>query len=260
MGQANHFLITGLIGLHTLESSPVVSAPVSLHSAWNPKSKPDSIARSREFILHSFLGWAVDSLDMYASLLYRKPNYIQDSDICSAMDGAGRSVWKKVHRLSEHYGLSEECIALVDVMITWRNNVFHELADNMICDKCAYSLNKNKDHIQQKYRGLDPTGLPKKAANGSVLTFKETASLINAAQAFVQETDALIIAKLDWNRLCTELVFEKLGENSQFRAKYFGLTTVQRERFVGNWLVNEHGISIVDPIVLANCADLSSLR
>lgn len=260
MGQANHLLITGLVGLHTLESSAVTSAPASLHAAWNPRSKNDSVARSRVFMMHSFLGWAVDSLDMYASLLYRKPNYIQDASACSMLDGAGRSVWKKVHRLSEHYGLSRETLALVDVMIAWRNNVFHELADNVICDDCAAALKTHSAQIQQDYRGLDPSDLPDKAAAGSVLSFKETASLINAAHSFVQEVDAAVISRLDWNRLCVDLVAGKLSDDTRFRAKYFSLAVGQRERLVGNLLATEHGISGVDPVVLACCADIPSPR
>lgn len=72
-GQANHFLVTCLVGLHTLENSDIIRAPVDLHAAWSPKDKASSISRSKHFVLQSFLGWAVDSLDTYLGLLNRRP-------------------------------------------------------------------------------------------------------------------------------------------------------------------------------------------
>lgn len=251
-------LITNLVGLHTLDVSAVTTAPSELRTAWSPRSKTKSVDRTRTFTMHSFLGWAVDSIDMYASLLYRKPNFLQEPGVCSAMDGAGRSVWKKVHRLSEHFEVSSSTTALIDVMITWRNNVFHELADNTICETCMEALDAHASQIASTYRGLDPTHLPEKASSGEPLTFKETASMINAAHAFVREVDEAVLDRLDLDLLCSGLVADKLREDSGFRSKYFCLPPQKRQRFIGNWLVNEYGMSEVGAPILARCAQLPS--
>ncbi|HET8901867.1 MAG TPA: hypothetical protein VFM84_08030, partial [Holophagaceae bacterium] len=82
--------MTSLVALHTLEKSEIDAAPVELRAAWGPKDKGASVVRSRNFVLQSFLGWAVDSVDMYLSLLNRKPNFVQDLSLSSQLDGAGR--------------------------------------------------------------------------------------------------------------------------------------------------------------------------
>ncbi|MEC9363749.1 MAG: hypothetical protein VYC42_11040 [Pseudomonadota bacterium] len=153
-GQANHYLVTGLVALHHLEASPVVSAPTELHTTWNPKDKNASIHRTRLFTHQAILGSAVDAIDMYISLLYRKPNYIRDRALCSALDNAGRSVQRKVVAVAESYALEASTVALVDILITWRNNVVHELADNTLRAETIAVLEKNADAISQNYRGL----------------------------------------------------------------------------------------------------------
>lgn len=85
-GQQNHFLITSLIGLDYLENN-YVECPESFSTSWNPKDKKQSVRRSRDFLLQSFLTSAVDGIDMYISMLNTAPKYVVDtkfSDIISA--------------------------------------------------------------------------------------------------------------------------------------------------------------------------------
>ena len=259
LGQANHFMITSLVGLHHLEASDVVEAPAELHTSWNPHNKTASTARSRIFVLQSSLGWAVDSLDMYISLLNRKPDYIRNPALKSEIDGAGRSVYKKVFAVGYHYKISGDILALVDVLITWRNNVFHQLGDNILRQSSIDFLLSNEAEIQRKYRGLSPALLPKKAASGDILTFKETASLISAAQHFSQEVDEAIIADLDLRTFCEDLIEEQINgpdRSVSFTSKYFSITPSDRSRFVSNWLQNNYGISGVSSDILAACCSV----
>ena len=96
LGQANHFLVTALVALHHLQASDVFTAPDELRTSWNPKNRAASISRTRIFVTQSFLGWAVESINLYISLLNRKPKIIQDADLVRALDGTDRSVLKKV--------------------------------------------------------------------------------------------------------------------------------------------------------------------
>lgn len=259
LGQANHFMITSLVGLHHLEASDVVEAPAELHTSWNPHDKTASTARSRIFVLQSSLGWAVDSLDMYISLLNRKPDYIRDPALKSEIDGAGRSVYKKIFAVGNHYKISGDILALVDVLITWRNNVFHQLGDNTLRQSSIDFLLSHEEEIQSKYRGLSPAQLPEKAASGDILTFKETASLISAAQHFVQEVDEVIIAKLDLRIFCQELVEEQINGPDRsvgFISKYFSLNPSDRSRFVCNWLQNNYGITGISSDILDECCSV----
>ncbi|MBR0566901.1 hypothetical protein J5J83_12325 [Azoarcus sp. L1K30] len=258
-GQANHHLITSLVALHTLEKSSVIQAPGVLRTAWTPKDKNASVMRSRIFVLQSFLGWAVDSIDMYLGLLNRKPNYLQDISLSSKLDGAGRSVLKKVTIYSDHYKINEITHALIDVLITWRNNVFHELADNKLRPDSRKTLVNKASDIAETYRGLEVSGLAEKAEKGDSLTFKETASLINAAHHFVQELDEKILAVIDPMKFCKEAIQDALDEKDQatgFAAKYFGLTTEQRFRFLRNWLMNEYGYAEPTETILDECSQM----
>lgn len=258
-GQANHHLITSLVALHTLEKSSVIQAPEELRTSWTPKDKNASVIRSRIFVLKSFLGWAVDSIDMYLGLLNRKPNYLQDASLSSKLDGAGRSVLKKVTIYSDHYRLNEMTIALIDVLITWRNNVFHELADNKLRSASRNTLANRAGDIAVMYRGLEVSMLANKAEKGDSLTFKETASLINAAHHFVQELDEIILAAFDPTQFCKEAIQDALSEKEQatgFAAKYFGLTPKQRIRFLRNWLMNEYGYAEPTDALLGECSQM----
>lgn len=256
-GQANHYLVTTLVALHHLDQSAVVTAPPELRTSWNPRDKLASVQRSRHLVLQSFIGSAVDSIDMYVSLLYRWPNYIQDETLSSALDGTNRSVLRKAIAVAEHYEVDPITLALVDVLITWRNNLFHELAENDLRPGTAAALLHGQKTIADKYRGLDASNLAAKATRSRVLTFKETASLINAAHHFVQEVDAAVLVRLDIAALCSRIVRKAMGSTGDagdFKGKYFCLPIEKRERFLRNWLMNSYGIveppsSAIEPLV-----------
>jgi len=85
---------------------------------------------------------------------------------------------------------------------------------------------------------LDPSGLEKKASSGGELTFKETASLINAVHAYVEKIDAFILGKLDRPRLFQESLrayLNKNPENHGFRTRIFDVESDRWPVFVSNW-------------------------
>lgn len=241
-GQANHFLVTNLVALRHLESSDVICAPPELHTTWSPQSKQNSINRTWAFTLQTALTSAVDSIDMYISLLYRWPNYIRNQSLCSELDGAKNSVHRKVMAVSKHYGLSSVTTAMIDVLITWRNNVVHELAENDLRPETIQTLRDMAVDISNSYRGLNPHDLPTKAKKGDELTFKEAASLINAAHKFVEYVDQAVISKLDLESVCHDIIIKSLKEDPAFLNKYYALPIEKRRRFLGNFLTNRHGL------------------
>lgn len=248
-GQANHFLVTSIVALHALEKSGMSAAPPELSTTWNPQSKQASIERTRIFILHAALNSAVDAIDMYISLLYRKPNYLSDAVICSALDGAGRSVGAKIAVMKKHYSPPAAETALVEILVTWRNNTIHELADNKVELATRNALAKNEAYIAQNFCGLTVGNLAGKAEAGDSLSFKETTSLINAAHKFVQHIDQEVIARLDLQKICRDLVAEVVlsddPECRTFSQKYFALPETGRARCVANWLATNYGIANV---------------
>ena len=75
MGQANHFLITIMIGLDAVEDG--AQKRESFNANWNPKDVTASVVRSKHYAIKSSLAWAVDNLDMYLRLCNREPRLLQ---------------------------------------------------------------------------------------------------------------------------------------------------------------------------------------
>jgi hypothetical protein len=130
-GQQNHFLITSLIALDYIENNEV-KCPETFSTSWNPRDKVQSIKRTREFTLQSFLSYAVDGLDMYISLLNKAPKYTSDPIIESALCTAERSVYKKVENIAECLKIDKILLSLCILLITLRNNLVHAMADNTL--------------------------------------------------------------------------------------------------------------------------------
>jgi hypothetical protein len=175
------------------------------------------------------------------------------------IDGLGRSVSKRMQAYADHFSISNETTALMDVLITWRNNVFHELSDNQLKPETLQALKKNASSISTKYRGLNVASLPQKAQAGESLTFKEGASLINAVHEFARETDEAILERLDASTFLTEAVQDAIDDKAKgiaFYAKYKSLGVEQRRRFIENWLVNTQGFSDVSIETSAPCLQL----
>ena len=80
-GQANHLLITALVGLDAIETGEVSKKPESFSTSWNPIEPKRSAERARIFTLKSFLGWAVESLEMYLTELNRKPKELESEEL-----------------------------------------------------------------------------------------------------------------------------------------------------------------------------------
>ena len=86
MGQANHFLITALIGLDYIDNIDNVECPPSFSTSWNPRDKKASIYRTRQYILNSSLAWSVDCLDSYFSGCNQEPKLIDNIDFIKDLD------------------------------------------------------------------------------------------------------------------------------------------------------------------------------
>jgi hypothetical protein len=258
LGQANHYLITGLVGLYFLDGSSTQTAPEELRTSWNPRDKHASISRTRIFMLNSVLGWAVDSLDMYVSLLNRKPNYLQSNTLSSNMDYAGRSVLRKVIAIGDYYKIHPAILSLVDVLITWRNNIFHDLADNSIRNESLNALKQYENYIEENFCGLNANLLPDKVKCDDNLTFKETTSLIHAAQKYVEYVDTAIIDNFDLSAFCKEAISIELNnkENSNFAVKYYGVSYERRKKFIITFFMNKYRLDDIDVHIIDACCNL----
>ncbi len=255
-GNANQFFVTSIVALHQLNESDLNEAPKELHTSWSPHDRSGTIIRSRNFIKQSFLAWAVDSVDMYVSLLNRKPKYLQKPSEHLIFEQAKRSVYKKSINLGNQLNINPVTLALLDVLITWRNNSLHSLAENTISDDHIEIIRSEKEYIANNYRGLDPSLLPDKAHSGSDLTFKESASLINVVHKYVEEIDSIVIANLDKKLFAVDALSNALKESVEFSRKYSSLRNEKRVSMVKNWLQNNVSYPNAERDIVNACCEI----
>src|SRR4051794_38354746 len=96
LGQANHLIVTTLVGLDAVENGLVTSPPADLHASWSPKHPVNSARRARRLVLDMVLVRAVDAVDVYLRMARRLPSLIQEEGLQSGIDGAGRSIFRKI--------------------------------------------------------------------------------------------------------------------------------------------------------------------
>lgn len=229
LGHANHLIVTTLVGLDAVEKGLVEAAPPELHASWSPQNPVSSARRARRLILDMVLVRAVDAIDIYIRTARRLPSLIQDQALRDSIDGAQRSIFRKIAMLEGRYGSDDPILfALTLVMIAWRNKAAHEEADTAVEDRHRQTLLDHASAIASDYCGLDVERLLA-GFDAAEPTFKEAASLINAAQRFVRLLESLLFRDLDAEQYLKELVWkvpdELSGENAR-RFRKHGLQSV----------------------------------
>ena len=254
LGNANDLLVTILVGLSAVEQRLITQAPSELHAAWNPRDTTASAWRSRIFVLGATLARSVDALDTYISWLRRKPVLIQDAAIRGALDGAGQSVGEKfqVIRASVH-GLDPLTVALVEIMLAWRNRTIHSLADNEASGEAWNILKTNANELKDRFNGLTLERMERGFEHNDPPSFKETASFIRATHEAVREIDEHFIRMLSPELFIKELIWHKTGlnqkgekdsENRHDRIQnIWGRDASDRMKRVSSFLIN-NGLSV----------------
>lgn len=219
---SNHHLITALVWTSAIGNWDIDDWFYWYKKYWNPSDMCKSSELAAQFILSSFLWWAVDSLDMYITLLYRKPRlYGPDMEVDSIYSTHSRSVHNKIFLLSEKFQVSEVLKASLDMLIVWRNNIFHRFADMPIEQSSRKVLLFNSDDLKNRY-WIDVQALINKTESWSfVLTFQEWLFLIRSAHDFVKAFDKIIIDKLDHESLCVSIIKDELKSNISFRQTFY---------------------------------------
>ncbi len=237
-GQANHFLITSLVGLNTIETNPNIIKPLEFSTSWNPRDKVRSARRSRSFVLNSFLSFAVDGVDMYLTLLNRTPKVLVDLNFSLIFEKAKNSVYNKVLGVEEYFDIDKTLVSLILLLITWRNNLVHGLAENEIRNNYVEQLKKNQTFIKENFRGLLIDDTITRAYEGKYPNFKEVASLINATHMFVQEVDKRILEKMDKLAYAKDVIAFRSKKEIKSRTKCAVLAPKAKRRFLTNILLN----------------------
>lgn len=243
LGQANHFLITILVGLDGIIKDDITLSP-EFSTSWNPKNKEKSAKRSAKFALNSSLAWAIDNLDAYFIMCHQKPTLFEDRILIDAMSGAGRHVHDKFIAIYEYLERKNiESIkpyaAFVELAIQWRNNTTHFGAENKLDTKFLDELKQNKAWYKANFRGLDIIESLNSFKENRDPSFKEVTSMIAAIHKFVEIADEVFVQNLNINRYIKDLVSKHY--NLYPKNKIFFLT-----------LTSERKISLIRTLLLSN--------
>ena len=232
MGQANHFLITILIGLDEVGKG-TVKKPDTLDVAWDPKDAKASVIRSREYALNSSLAWIIDNFDAYVQNCKRKPSLIEKKELLSALDSADRRVNDKFVVLFNRYRDREQIKlygALLALGIQWRNITTHSEAKNVLDEEYVKILSDNKEWYYSNFSHLViDDALVHFNAHKSP-TLKETASIVKAVLRFVELVDTELIRELDNERYLSELFQDHFSVEEKQKDERGLILTLTKER------------------------------
>lgn len=237
IGQANHFLITILIGLDGVKSEKVVKN-VEFDAAWNPKDVVASANRSRIYTIKASLAWTVDCLDMYLRLCNRKPRLLSE-ELSDKFNVTHHSVYQKYKLISDEYTISDIDKAVVDLLICWRNRMIHFDADNDILEKSRNVLTTIKDEdeiinkthmdIKQLLDSFDKKECPK---------FKEMAFMIKRTILFVESIDKILLDRLDVLAFLDDMLCSELKNNPQCFERIFLTVGDKRKQKIIQYIKN----------------------
>jgi hypothetical protein len=242
IGQANHYLITILIGLDGVKSGNVEKNE-EFSTSWNPKNRTASADRSREFSMKSALSWVVDNLDMYFRMSYEEPKLINNSDLQSSIDKNNQSVYNSFISFGKFYNFDQINSSIVDLMICWRNRLIHYKAQNKPSSEVISFLRESRNEIMKRHNGMDITLTIERFENKQVPTFKETASMIKATIEYVYQLDNYLIESLDLLTYSDKIIIKYIRENLEKRLRnIYNNDDESRVKVIRN-ILSEYGLN-----------------
>lgn len=213
MGQANHYLITILIGLDAVRNGAKKEEAFS--TCWNPENVQYSANRSKKYAINSALSWAVDNLDTYLRLCNREPKLYRE-DESEQIAQTNLSVYKKYKCVLEHHTVfPDNQKAFVDLLICWRNNMMHYDAENELLPSTRRYFEKipNEDIVITKYH-LNIGEMLERFNNGESPTFKEITTMISMTIHFVELLDSVLISNVDQKVYLRILLYKEYKKNT----------------------------------------------
>lgn len=207
LGQANHFLITVMVGLDAVASGDAHLSE-EFSTSWSPKDAEQSAQRSRLFVNSAVSAWLVDSLAAYIRNLTSPPTVITDQNLIAALRGSS-SIGSKVGSLASASGQSNASETfLLRVAIIWRNRLVHYKATNPVSDQLSTQLQRHASEIASSYQGLDVDKLLESVGKSQAPHLKEITALIRAAHKFVERVDGRLVAQCNLD----DFIFEVLRD------------------------------------------------
>lgn len=252
LGNANHLFITLLVGARGIQDGLLTKVPAELHAAWNPRNASASAKRSRRLALEMGLARGTDALDAYITWAIRRPTIITMDSLRGALDGAGRSVTKRVIELNNAILSEDDPLAsMLLIMIAWRNQSVHSATETSVDDVTWARLEAKATWINETFRGLDVRQLRSHFQSRKSPALKEVTSLIAATQLAVELFDKTFLSNLDLEKYIRGLIENDIvsrleNDDAQDRAhqrklrvaNIWGRDQMRRAAAVRSYLIN----------------------
>lgn len=220
-GQANHFLVTIIVGLHAVKSRDAV-APPDLPAAWDPKDAARSAERSEAFAIQGAVVFLTTALDQYLADVARLMRPTSPS-LASALDAAGqkkgglRGEARVFADFSEALRTPE--LALVESAIHWRNRLVHPGSNARFNSELRTRLAEHGLEFDTEYRHLDPERMIRTFGTGDPApSLKEIAGMITATHRFIRRVDSAVLENLDYEGYLEGILRKHLREGSREQA------------------------------------------
>jgi hypothetical protein len=159
---------------------------------------------------------AIDAVDVYLRDAVRKPTIVQSDNFRRDLDSAGLSIFQKLNAVERNCAnLDSLPLAIIFLMVAWRNRSAHSESDRDAPQHHLDVLRSSAKELAGRFRGLDADMLLGGYEAMRPATFKEVASLINAAHHLVAELDRRLLASLDIERYLKDVVWTSLSDGQK---------------------------------------------
>ena len=243
IGQANHFIITLLIGLDgiILHNS---QKPEEFRTTWNPKDKKASVVRSRDFALKSSLAWAIDSLDRYLidcnynfSITTEPESKLFSEDKIN-LDDKIDSIFRNI-RFSISNEKFEIFTAMIYLAALWKEKLVHPSTTNTPLPKYTYILKTKRDVINSDFCGLDILRTIESFQSNNNPTMKEVTAFIRSICGFCQILDNFTFnSELKLTKYATHVLHRYFGEHLKQKQLFPTLTEDKQIKKLSTLLMN----------------------
>lgn len=214
LGQANHFLITILVGLNGVRNG-TARLDEEFRTSWNPRDVKRSAERSRSFVLDLALIRAIDALDLYMMLSRRKPCALTSHEFMQCMDRTGQKISKRLDVFTKFLPpLAQEQFAFLKLAIDWRNRLVHSLAGENLENSYEEVFLSRAESLRTEHSGLDVNELLTRYKARESPSFKDAASVIRLSHNAVSHFDAHLLSGLDIERYVREAIRIELTDSS----------------------------------------------
>ncbi len=192
---------------------------------------------------------------MYLTELNRKPKELESEELTVIFSKAGQSVYRKAIGVGGHAEVDPLLIAMMEILITWRNYTFHYDIDNKLREESKDILKASEARIRSEFCGLEIGQLQETWETQRDFSFKETASLINATHKFVTAVDSYAVANLDLERYVSDALELHFRDNDKAMHKLKSLPHDKKLRFLRNTAAQLLGVNQTgDPAMENNLA------